>query len=170
MAACDSCGTTILFGGVRDGDRRYCNGRCHEQGVLIQVADRVPAALIQSQVDAVHQGQCPRCGRPGPIDVHLSYRVYSVLVMTSWNSRQHLCCRSCAIKSQLGDVLFCAVLGWWGFPWGLLVTPVQIVRNLVNIGKAPDPSMPSDRLEKIVRVRVAAELVNRANGDAESAE
>ena len=44
-------------------------------------------------------------------------------------------------------------------PWGPIVTIVQIVRNIV--GKETDPSKPSTQLEKLVRLRLARDLVDR---------
>ena len=34
MATCDSCGTTILFGGQRHAGLRFCGDACLEQGAL----------------------------------------------------------------------------------------------------------------------------------------
>src|SRR5262245_1613216 len=83
MAKCGYCGTTILFGGARDGDVRYCNADCQQRGAVAAVAQHVPDQLVSEQVWKVHQGVCPRCGGRGPVDVHTSYRVWSALVLTS---------------------------------------------------------------------------------------
>jgi hypothetical protein len=88
----------------------------------------------------------------------MSYRVWSALVITNWSNLQQISCRRCAVKSQLGSALFCLVLGWWGFPWGLIMTPVQIFRNLGAAMDSPDLSQPSDRLERLVRVNIAGQL------------
>ncbi|MDM8544830.1 hypothetical protein QUF90_27500 [Desulfococcaceae bacterium HSG9] len=55
--------------------------------------------------------------------------------------------------------MFSFLLGWWGFPWGLIMTPIQVVRNIVEIFKAPDGSQPSEKLNNIVRVGIATRLV-----------
>src|SRR4051794_34859709 len=99
MAQCDYCSTTILFGGVRDGDARYCNATCHQKGVLHGLAHVVPDDVVQEQARLIHQGECPRCGGPGPVDVHTSHRVHSFLVMTQWSSRPQVSCGSCGVKS-----------------------------------------------------------------------
>jgi hypothetical protein len=52
-------------------------------------------------------------------------------------------------------------LGWWGFPWGLLLTPIQIGRNLYGIANPPDPSKPSAQFEKIVRMNIAAGAIQQ---------
>ena len=114
-----------------------------------------PEELIQKQVLAVHQGDCPKCGRPGPVDVHVSHRVWSAIHVTSWKSRPQVSCRACGIKAQLGDALFSLLLGWWGVPFGLLWTPVQIARNVLGMVNGPDPNVPSPLLEQVVRQGIA---------------
>lgn len=87
MAKCDYCGTTILFGGRRQGDLRFCNDRCQNGGALISISRQLPESLVQPKIWEIHRGLCPKCGGPGPIDVHTSYRVWSALLVTSWSSR-----------------------------------------------------------------------------------
>jgi hypothetical protein len=65
-------------------------------------------------------------------------------------------CKQCATKSQIGSIIFCLFLGWWGFPFGLIVTPVQIIRNLIAMIGGADASTPSQLFEKIIRVQLAA--------------
>ncbi len=159
MARCSYCGSSILFGGVSEGKLRFCNANCHRQGYLLALADQIPEDLMAEHLAEVHQGDCPKCGGPGPIDVHTSYSVWSALVLTSWRSNPQVCCRSCGIKAKLGGAVSSGVLGWWGFPWGLFVTPIQVVRNLAGVLSSPNPTVPSAQLENIVRVNLAARIV-----------
>ena len=91
----------------------------------------------------------------------MSYRIWSALVLTQWNNRPHVCCRSCGVKSQLGDMLFSLALGWWGFPWGLIMTPVQITRNIIAMVKDRGESGPSAQLENVVRIGLAQQQQSR---------
>ena len=159
MATCAYCGSSILFGGVRDSDLRFCNAKCHQNGYAIKISRKIPQDVVDKQVGEIHRGLCPKCQGNGPIDVHTSYRVYSFLFYTSWSSRPHVCCRSCGMKSQIGDAIFSFLFGWWGFPWGLLVTPVQVVRNIVNAMNSPDEMRPSEKLQNIVRQSIASNLL-----------
>lgn len=159
MAKCDYCGTTIVFGGVRDGDLRFCNQKCHQNGVLVKLASAVPPELLEKQVQDVHGGPCPCCNAEGPVDVHTSYRIWSALLLTSWNSRVRVSCRSCGIKQKLGDTVFCLFLGWWGFPWGVLGTPLQISRNMIGVFRSPDPATPSKLLHRMVCLTLAERFV-----------
>jgi hypothetical protein len=162
MAKCDYCGTRILFGGVRDGNLRFCNQKCRQNGVLLSLTSQVPTDVLQKHVDEVHQGRCPNCHGPGPIDAHTSYRVWSIILMTTWSSRPKISCRSCGIKRQLGDMAICLLFGWWGFPWGLILTPIQISRNIYCIFRPPDPSKPSSLLHRLVCLNIAAHLAQNA--------
>lgn len=56
-----------------------------------------------------------------------------------------------------GDAVL-ALSRLWGFPWGLILTPVQIIRNLWGLAAAPASFKPSAQLEKLVRLSFAEEL------------
>jgi hypothetical protein len=62
MATCNFCGTTILFGGPRDGEIRYCNARCQQSGRLLTVSNQIPQEQLQEHLWKTHQGTCPKCG------------------------------------------------------------------------------------------------------------
>lgn len=157
MSKCDYCGTGILFGGVRDGSLSYCNDRCKQLGLASAVSFAVADdPEIQREVMSVYQGACPKCGGSGPVDVHVSHRVWSALLITSWASRPQLCCRSCGVKQKIGDIAFSAALGWWGIPWGPVMTPVQIGRNVVALARTSEPSCPSEQLQKLVKIRLVS--------------
>lgn len=161
MASCDYCGTTILFGGIQDHGLRFCSKKCHEQGIVLAVSAHVPDDIVSQQVTEVHQGKCPKCGGPGPIDVHTSHIVWSALVLTSWKSRPEVCCRACGIKAKLSGALLSGIAGWWGFPWGILVTPVQVLRNLAGLFSSPNPNAPSPQLGKLIRANLAAHIATQ---------
>jgi hypothetical protein len=153
MAQCSACNTTILFGGVRAGADRYCNANCHARGALLR-SSTLPAEAVRAEVDAVFHGRCPKCGGAGPVDVHQSFRVVSMVIMTQWKTTPLICCRGCGRKAQAGDLVLSLVAGWWGLPWGLLMTPIQIGRNIAAMVRA-EPQQPSPDLERAVRIVLA---------------
>lgn len=159
MAKCDYCGTTILFGGVKDNDLRFCNKECYQKGHVLVLSRAIPIDVVENQVRQIHRGPCPNCQGSGPVDVHTSHRIYSALVYSSWSSIPKVCCRSCGIKSQIGNTIFSLVLGWWGFPWGFIMTPVQIGKNVIGLVKGPDESKPSGKLMNLVRVSIASQML-----------
>lgn len=159
MAKCAYCGTTIVFGGSRDGESRFCNDTCRHKGTVGKLAAQIPADVLERHVLEVHQGPCPRCNGAGPVDVHTSHRIWSLFFLSSWNSRPDVSCRSCGIKRKVGDAAFSLFLGWWSFPWGLIVTPIQIGRNVVGMFATPNPSMPSQLLRRMVSQNLAARFL-----------
>jgi hypothetical protein len=162
MASCATCNTTILFGGVRDGARRYCNQSCYQKDEFVRFAAKIPAATVLQTADQVYRGRCPSCQGTGPVEYHVSHRVWSLLVVTQWVDRPTVCCRRCANRRKLADALFCAVAGWWGFPWGLVLTPVRIVKNLAGLRWSDAVmSRPSNELLGHVRMTLAANAIAR---------
>ncbi|MDH3346606.1 MAG: hypothetical protein OEM02_00700 [Desulfobulbaceae bacterium] len=163
MGTCDFCGTTILFGGVKDNDLRFCNDKCHQSGYPLVISRDIPDDIVNKNAEEVHKGACPKCQGPGPIDVHTSFKIYSLLLFTSYNSVPSICCRSCGIKSQVGNTVFSMLFGWWGFPYGILMTPVQIIKNVAGIIKGPDKTQPSEGLNNMVRLLIAEKMVAQQN-------
>jgi hypothetical protein len=159
MAACDCCGSSILFGGTAVGSLRFCSEPCAGNGrAMVKAISAVPQEEIVKQVRAIHEGKCPRCGGPGPVDLHTRHKVASMLFVTRWSSDAVVCCRRCGRLGQFGSLLSSLLLGWWGFPWGLVLTPVQVSRNLLGMAFGPDPRAASPALEKMVSIRLASRL------------
>jgi hypothetical protein len=161
MAKCGYCGSTIVVGGVTAGGQRFCNNKCLGNAHILSLAKQVPAEVVDRQVEEVFRGNCPKCRGLGPVDVHKVHRVWSALVLTQWTTTPLVSCRSCALKSQLGGLLFSAALGWWGLPWGLILTPIQITRNIIGMCSESNSGQPSADLRRLVLVNIAAKSVQR---------
>jgi hypothetical protein len=169
MAKCDYCGSTIVIGGVRVGQQRFCNNKCRNNAYILSVSQNVPPDVLEKQIEEVWRGNCPKCRGLGPIDVHKSYQVWSALVLTRYSTHQQLSCRSCATKRQAGALFFSLFFGWWGFPSGLILTPVQVTRNVMNMVKGPDPAAPSADLRKMMQVHLGSKILARQQQSASAA-
>lgn len=161
MARCGYCGSSILFGGTQYNGQRFCNQKCANNGYLIAVAETIDPSDVAARVVQVHQGLCPKCSGPGPVDVSTAYQVWSALVLTSWSNTPEISCRSCGRKRQALSALASLVVGWWGFPWGLIMTPIQISRNIAGMFRAYDPYKPSPELDSAVRLQLGAALASQ---------
>jgi hypothetical protein len=159
MNNCSYCNSLILFGGRKVGDYSFCNDRCAGQAQAMLASRYVPADVVEKVTKDVHEGECPRCRGRGPVDIHTSHSVWSALLLTSWKSKPVMCCRSCGLKNQVLSGVGSAVFGWWGFPWGLLLTPVQIFRNIYEAFTPPDATKPSEALKKHVAMSLATRMV-----------
>lgn len=161
MAKCSYCNTLILFGGIKDDDLRFCNEKCAEAGYVLTVAAQVPDELVDKTADEVLHGDCPKCDGPGPVEVHTSHTIWSALIMTSYSSHPEICCSTCGTKKRLYGIVYSFFLGWWGVPWGIAGTPIQIGRNLwgLILGVSPDKSY--EAMQKIVRVGLATQYLEQ---------
>ncbi len=159
MARCHHCGSTFFFGAVREGEHRYCSDDCRGQNVFKVRCDQIPESTVLLHVRAAQQGNCPECRGRGPLDIHVTYWVWSALIVTRCGKTPQFSCRPCATKRQLVSLGSCLLFGWWGIPWGLLLTPLQLYRNLRAMLQRRDVSEASPDLERLVRTRLAREQV-----------
>lgn len=149
MAICANC-NSIIVGGKKVGKRRYCNDACVEAGSFRADMDTIPADILEPMVDQAYRQDCPKCHKPGPVDIHKSYMIYSVVIFTRWSTKPQVCCKSCALKSQAGAVLFSSLCGWWGIPFGILGTPFVLIANFVSMIKSGTGKVPSKALRELV--------------------
>jgi hypothetical protein len=161
MAQCSYCGSTIIFGGVREGNLQFCNARCLESGYPLIIAQDIPRELAESKAWEIHSGSCPRCGGEGPIDVHKSYKIWSAIYHSSWKCEPNICCRKCGVRLQLKSMVFSFFLGWWGLPAGFLVTPIQIGKNIYHIFCPPSKLHPSEDLIELTTLDISHQYINR---------
>jgi hypothetical protein len=158
MTRCDHCSTLVLFGGVSRAGLRFCSDTCAESAHRAVVGQSLPEREVRQRVWELYKGTCPCCGGEGPTDIRTSYRVFSLVLLTRWSSHPKLACRGCGARSQLLAIALSVLFGWWGLPWGLVLTPIQILRNVIAIAIGGS-DVPSDALEQIVRVELAQRLL-----------
>jgi hypothetical protein len=159
MAVCDTCNKNFNLFGVHENGYSFCSANCQNQAhVLLKSLDRLSPQEIESYIGRVHSGTCRQCGKPGPVDFYQSFRVLSVILLTRWNTQNHFVCRACARSEQLKSLGYSALLGWWGFPFGLIVTPIQIIRNMIGLSGGPDPQQPSARLSNVLKLNLARQV------------
>lgn len=153
--ACPTCGVSVLFGGVKDGDKKYCSKNCYEADEINRLSKQIPEEAVVTLIDKIRNAPCPKCDGPGPIDVHRSYSIYSIILFTSYETNEHIVCLKCAKKKQLVNLLSSSLFGWWGVPFGIVVTPIQIVKNIIELFKKPGQNEPTDLMHKRVRQMLA---------------
>jgi hypothetical protein len=118
----------------------------------------IPAHEIVQYARAIKASSCPRCRRnDSGIEVRRSYRVWSALVLTRWETRTALCCRMCSEEENWKALIFSFGLGWWGFPFGLIVTPFQIIRNILAIARKDVATEPSMDLLNVAKQNLLAQ-------------
>ena len=159
MEKCSYCGSSILMGGVRNGGQRFCNNKCANNAYVLSASQTVPRDVLEQKVEEAWRGNCPKCGSPGPVDVHKFHQIWSALVLTRWTTSSQVSCKSCATKRQAGALAMSMVLGWWGVPWGLILTPVQVTRNIIEMSGGPSSAAPSPALRKLMQVHIGSQIL-----------
>jgi len=149
---CGYCNSLIIAGGARMDGATYCDNDCLALGSMVSLSMRLDPDEVARAVDSIFKGSCPECQGTGPVEAYSSHRVWSIGLMTRWTTMPHVCCRKCAIKHGAKGLLFSGVLGWWGIPWGIVMTPVQIARNIAMMVRSRPGDAPSLRLENLVRL------------------
>lgn len=162
MARCQTCGATIIVGGAREDGLRFCGEPCRNR-YLVGIATRqLPHDFVLEQARNVHAGPCPKCEGPGPVDVHTTYWVWSAGVLTRCSQTAQVCCTKCDRLDKLKGVAFCAVLGWWGFPWGFIFTPIQLIKNFGGMFHKTDSPNPSEDLVDLTYHRLGSQWLAEA--------
>lgn len=158
MATCDYCGASYRGSAIKDGPYRYCTDPCLSGGKrLTRCLEAVPEAAIDRAIENAFRGPCNACGQHRNVDVFRSYRIWSALVYTRWETDVHVVCLSCARKRQWSDLAFSAVAGWWSAR-GILTTPFYILFNVVALLRRPDSNSPSEGFRKLVRMNLARHI------------
>lgn len=161
MPSYDYCGEHYTFGTLKVGSYSFCSGICRDRGHVLEVLDSIRPEQIAEYISNAQHSVCQTCGTGTPIDARPSYRVYSLAFYTTWKTVTKLECRSCARRRQLNDAAFSFFAGWWGVPWGLFVTPVQVIRNVVAL-LSTDPG-PSRRFQQVIKIDLAHKLMQHIN-------
>ena len=54
----------------------------------------------------------------------------SFLLFTSFAKKPIIACPECLDRENDNSITSTLLLGWWGFPWDILKTPIYIYRNM----------------------------------------
>ncbi len=164
MARCATCGNMIVFGGVSWDDQRFCKDECMQTAVTASYAEDIPEDIVQQHAMTLRNDPCPVCGGDGPNDFHSSWSVVSLFVFTLHNKKQIFGCNWCGSKHKVKYFIVTGVCGWWGFPWGFLITPLLEVANVLGFFYGV-PVEPSEELKQLALTQITEELRRRVEED-----
>jgi hypothetical protein len=156
MATCDCCGKYYTFGGLKAGRYAFCNGTCQSRGSVLVALDQVSQRHVADYIETAHRSDCPSCGRPGPVDLRRSHWVWSAFIVTRWGTDQRIECARCGRLHQAKAMALLLLVGWWGVPFGLVLTPVQLVRNVIALMQSS--KRPSADFERLMRLELARRI------------
>jgi hypothetical protein len=89
---------------------------------------------------------CPICGNgTDKLNATLTAEVMSFIVLTSYRKKIHVGCPDCLDKVTNSALIKTIVLGWWGFPWGVIRSIQAIILNFKN-KQSNHADSPNERL------------------------
>lgn len=159
MRSCSYCETQFWFGGKADGSARYCNEECFVNGKFLFLANSLPPHLVTEHVNEIRNSKCPVCGKTARLDAYISYKVWSALLITNSSTHTKLSCEMCANKENRTSSIYSFFVGWWGIPWGIIMTPIQIARNIREILSRQSSNSNSPLFERAIKVDLARQLL-----------
>jgi hypothetical protein len=88
-------------------------------------------AEVDTYCDIVSKLSCPSCGNTTErLNATMTGEVMSFIFFTTYNKKIKIGCPHCLDKANNGALTKTALLGWWGFPWGIIKTIQSIALNL----------------------------------------
>jgi hypothetical protein len=155
---CDHCGKSTFPNGFVDRGQRFCSEACLQTLRSLEATANMPAHEILDHALRIRSGACPKCGRRNGInEARRQYWVWSALVFASWGHDCRIQCRRCAVRGNLECIAACLLLGPWSIK-GIVLTPVQIVRNIGEMMKA-DAESPSEECLWLTRLQLGRERI-----------
>jgi hypothetical protein len=91
-------------------------------------ARRTAPQGFERHLNDLQRRRCPICKGRGRVDVHRSYVAWSILFVPFWTRMTEVCCRSCAVKLQVGGIVSSTLFGLWGIPF------CWMIPTLVHLG------------------------------------
>lgn len=99
-------------------------------------------AEVYALRDKIKGLACPSCGQPNQgLMGGMVRKVRSFLIITQYEQRPMIACPACVEAERKSQLIKNSLLGWWGFPWGLLYrTPQAIINHFRDNGKKEEIS------------------------------
>lgn len=111
-------------------------------------------AEIDSYCNVLMDLSCPICNsKSQKLNATLISTVKSFLIITSYKRELKIACPNCLIKELDKAIISTALLGWWGFPWGIIKTPMYIYYNFDSKKEAHN-QMPNNELRSFVLANI----------------
>lgn len=162
-AECDFCGNSAMSKPVIDSGQRFCRPRCLHAARISEAAVDLAEADITAVAQAIQDGLCPSCRQTGSlVEVRHYHRVMSFGVFTRYTKSSKLCCLECGRTENLKSFALTFLLGWWGMPFGILLTPTYLVANIGEMFERRRRGELSEGLVREARYQLAARALQPA--------
>ncbi|MCR8558625.1 hypothetical protein KXD93_13295 [Mucilaginibacter sp. BJC16-A38] len=123
----------------------------------------VKASDLADYTEMLRNLPCPFCNGVGEkLNATIVANVVSLVVFTHYRKEVKIGCPQCLNKQNNNAMIKTALLGWWGFPFGIIRTPQALILN--NKRKAEnDMYEANDLFRGFVYGRIGRIEANRNN-------
>jgi hypothetical protein len=106
---------------------------------------------------------CPVCkSTNNKLNATIAASVISFVIMTNYEKELKIACPDCLDKANNTAMIKSVLLGWWGFPWGIIRTPQALLLNN-KMKKQNRLAEPNDLFNAFVLGRIGRLEANRNN-------
>ncbi|RZK09751.1 MAG: hypothetical protein EOO56_29990, partial [Hymenobacter sp.] len=114
----------------------------------------VSEAEIAEYCGLIRSQPCPVCcSSTHLLNATITSKVMSFLVLTTWQKRLIIACPACLDERHRDASTTSALLGWWGFPWGIIRT-IQALNFNRKMAALNHLLYPTDLLKSFVVANV----------------
>lgn len=121
---------------------------------------KIDDKVLHEYSDILRNLPCPICNSNNEkLNATVKGEVISFIIMTNYEKKLKIACPDCLDKENNNGLVKSVLLGWWGFPWGIINTIQSIFFNL-KMKKQNRLDNPSEfllgfTLENIGRIETA---------------
>jgi hypothetical protein len=92
--------------------------------------ERMTVAELDAYCEKLRSLPCPSCGGTAQkLNATLTSEVMSFLIITHYKRQIKIACPRCLDRANNSALTTSLLLGWWGFPWGIIRTIQAIGQN-----------------------------------------
>ena len=132
------------------------------KGIDVQIQEIDNEKLLE-YTELLRKLPCPVCKSTSEkLNATMTGSVISFIILTNYEKELKIACPDCLDKAITKAIVKSALLGWWGFPWGLIRTTQALLFN-DKMRKQNRLSEPNDLLKGFVLEKIGRIEASRNN-------
>jgi hypothetical protein len=132
------------------------------KGIDVQIQE-IDNEKLSEYIGLLRELPCPVCKSSSEkLNATMTASVISFLILTNYEKELKIACPNCLDSANTKAIIKSALLGWWGFPWGIIRTTQALLFN-DKMKKQNRLSEPNDLLRGFVLERIGRIEASRNN-------
>lgn len=134
------------------------------EGLERQLKKATPQELLEYSA-IIQKLPCPGCGMTSHLNGGITKATMSFILFTKTSVNMHICCGTCLKKARANANTKTILLGWWGFPWGIIKS-IQALTYNSKISGAINNTEPSPVLLQFINENIGRIEIYKDNPQA----